>query len=133
MRSLDNACTVIAITLAVALALALAGTVAQAQVAPYPLQARPGLTTGDIHRYEMDRLRSQADQSQALARSQSLQTQMTIQQLQARRQPPLTASEPARPLTLEEARQAREATQARSAAATRSMSQIDDWLDRRPQ
>ena len=122
------------IALAVAL-IALAGPVS-AQVHPYSPAGRPDLTTGDIHRYEMDRLRNQADSNQALAQSQSAQTRATIQSLQARRQPPLDLPEARRPLTLEEARQARQARQAaeaRNGAVVRSTTQIDSWLDRRPQ
>ncbi|CAN5382554.1 hypothetical protein BH10PSE1_BH10PSE1_31700 [soil metagenome] len=129
MRSLD----------ALAAGFILAGLIsgsALGQVAaspPYAPYSRPNVTTGDIHRYQMDRLRAQADQNQALARSQALESQLTIQQLQSRRQAPLATPEPTRFLTLDEARQSRQATEARSATATRSMSQIDAWLDRRPQ
>ncbi len=101
------------IALAVAV-IALAGPVS-AQVYPYSPAGRPDLTTGDIHRYEMDRLRNQADRNQDLAQSQSAQTRATIQSLQSRRQPPLDLPE------------------ARSGAVVRSTTQIDTWLDRRPQ
>ena len=117
--------------LAVAL-IALAGPVS-AQVYPYSPTGRPDLTTGDVHRYEMDRLRNQSDRSQALAQSQTAQTRATIQSLQARRQPPLDLPEARLPLTLDEARQARQASQARSDAVVRPSTQIDTWLDRRPQ
>ena len=119
------------LALAVAM-VALAGPVS-AQVHPYSPTGRADLTTGDIHRYEMDRLRNQADRNQALAQSQSAQTRATIQQLQARRQAPLDLPEARRPLTLEEARQARQTSEARSGAVVRSTAQIDTWLDRRPQ
>ena len=112
--------------------IALAGPVS-AQVHPYAPYGQPGLTTGDIHRYEMDRLRNQADRNQALAQSQSAQTRATIQQLQARRQAPLDLPDTRRPLTLEEARQARLAAEVRSGAVMRSTTQIDSWLDRRPE
>ena len=115
----------------------LPGAAARAQVAPNPATPtpwfQPNLTTGDVHRLEMDRLRNQSDQSQALAQSQALQTQLTLQSLQAQRQPPLIV--PATPYapTLEEAHRQRQATEASSAAAARETGQIDSWLDRRPQ
>lgn len=115
------------------LLMTLLATPALAQVTPWPLQNRPDVTTGDIHRYEMDRVRSQADASEALARSQALGARLTVQELQARRQPPLVTPETSRPLTLDQARRAREATEARTSTMTRSTSQIDAWLDRRPQ
>jgi hypothetical protein len=109
---------------------------ALSQVATYPpygLYGRPNVTVGDAHRYEMDRLRAQADRNQALADSQALQTQITIQQLQAQRQPPLSAPAVTSPSSLDQARRARLETEARSQALTRSASQIDAWLDRGPQ
>lgn len=115
----------------------LPGAAARAQVAPNPATSapwlQPNISVGDLHRLEMDRIRNQADQAQALAQSQALQTQLTIQSLQAQRQPPL-ATPPAPYLpTLEEAHRQRQATEAASAAAGRATNQIDSWLDRRPQ
>ncbi len=111
---------------------------AMAQTAPYPLRGQPNVTTGDIHRYEMDRLRAQADSNQALAQSQAAQSRAMILDLQARRQPPLvqpplTATEPLRAPNPEAARRAQAATEARSRSATQSTDQIDAWLDHRPQ
>lgn len=116
----------------------LPGLSARAQVAPNPATqmpwVQPNLTTGDVHRLEMDRLRNQADQSQALAQSQALQTQLTIQSLQAQRQPALvTPVSPLHAPTLEEAQRQRQATEAATAAAGQATGQIDSWLDRRPQ
>lgn len=122
---------------AAVLIVALPSGAALAQVAPYPQvpapYLQPNVTTGDIHRYEMDRLRAQADQNQALAQSQTLQTQLTLQSLQAQRQPPLVTQPTRRPLSLDEARQQRQAIETRSGAATHATGQIDSWLDRRPQ
>lgn len=111
------------------------GAAARAQTplpTPTPFH-QPNLSVGDLHRFEMDRLRNQAEQSQALARSQALQTQMTLQTLQAQRQPPLVTPAPISAPTLEEAHRQREATEAAAAAARQATGQIDSWLDRRPQ
>lgn len=115
----------------------LPGAAARAQVQPDPAiqmpWIQPNLTTGDVHRLEMDRLRNQADQNQALAQSQALQSQLTIQSLQAQRQPPLAAPAPTYAPTLEEAQRQRQATEAASAASAQATGQIDSWLNRRPQ
>ena len=105
---------------------------AAAQVAPYPGYGH-GVTTGDVHRYEMDRLRNQADQRDALARQQALDTRLTVLELQARRiqPPPSYALQPLR--TVEQERAARETATARREAAARGVGQIDAWLDRAPQ
>ena len=110
---------------------ALAAAPAMAQVATWPptqAYGQPTVTTGDVHRYEMDRLRTQADQNQAVAQSQALNTQLQLQALQAARQPPLAVPEARRSLTPEEARRRREAAAARGEAT----GQIDGWLDRKP-
>ena len=110
-----------------------AATPAVAQVAPYPGYG-PGVTTGDVHRYEMDRLRNQADQRDALARQQSLDTRLTVLELQARRvQPPAPAYAPQPLRTVEQERSARETATARRETTTRGVGQIDAWLDRAPQ
>ena len=100
---------------------------------PPPPGYDPGSAIADQHRIEMDRLRNQAAERDALAQQQRLQTQLTIQQLQAARQPAL----PSPPPTVyarspEEERQAREAQTARREEMTRSVTEIDAWLDRRP-
>ena len=101
---------------------------------PPPAGYSPGAAIADQHRYEMDRLRNQAAESDALAQQQRLQTQLTIQQLQAARQP--TPPQPPQtayaPRTLEQERQAREAQTARREEMVRGVTQIDAWLDRRP-
>jgi hypothetical protein len=123
-------------SLAGLLAALLPGAAARAQSVPTPATVQPwmqpNLTVGDLHRLEMDRLRNQADQNQALAQSQALQTQMTLQSLQAQRQPPLATPAPVYAPTLEEAQRQRQATEASAAAAAQATSQIDSWLDRGP-
>lgn len=101
---------------------------------PPPPGYSPGSAIADQHRYEMDRLRNQAAEREALAQQQRLQTQLTIQQLQAARQPTLPSPPPTAyvPRTLEQERQAREAQTARREAMVRGVTQIDAWLDRRP-
>lgn len=102
--------------------------------APPPPGYDPGSAIADQHRIEMDRLRNQAAEREALAQQQRLQTQLTIQRLEAARQPtpplpPLTAYAPRTP---EQERQAREAQAARREEMTRSVTEVDAWLDRRP-
>ena len=96
----------------------------------------PGSAIADQHRYEMDRLRHQAAEREALAQQQRLQTRLTIQRLEAARQPALPSPPPTayvpRTLELEQERQAREAQAARREEMTRGVTEIDSWLDRRP-
>ncbi|MEG1028558.1 MAG: hypothetical protein RSE34_00580, partial [Brevundimonas sp.] len=82
---------------------------------PPPAGYDPGSAIADQHRYEMDRLRNQAADREALAQQQRLQTQLTIQRLEAARQPtpPLPPQTAYAPRTLEQERQAREAQDAR--------------------
>lgn len=101
---------------------------------PPPAGYDPGSAIADQHRIEMDRLRNQAAEREALAQQQRLQTRMTLQRLEAARQPavpspPQTAYVPR---TLEQERQAREAQAARREDMTRGVTEIDSWLDRRP-
>lgn len=100
---------------------------------PPPPGYDPGSAIADQHRIEMDRLRNQAAEREALVQQQRLQTQLTILQLQAARQPTPPMPPPtAYVLSPEEARQAREAQTARREEMTRSVTEIDAWLDRRP-
>lgn len=101
---------------------------------PPPPGYSPGAAMADQHRYEMDRLRNQAAEREGLAQQQRLQTQLAIQQLQAARQPDLPSPPPTAfvPRTLEQERQAREAQTARREEMTRGVTEIDAWLDRRP-
>ena len=101
--------------------------------APPPPGYDPGSAIADQHRYEMDRLRNQAAEREALAQQQRLQTQLTIQRLQAARQPTLPPSPPSAYVrTPEQARQALDAQTARREEMTRDVTEIDAWLDRRP-
>lgn len=116
----------------IALILCLAAAPAVAQVRPYGFGA--DVTTGDIHRYEMDRLRTRSDASEALARSQALETRLTMLELQARRQ--TAPIDPASPPTLrapEQERRLRQAATARREVTAAGVGQIDSWLDHRPQ
>lgn len=120
--------------LGAALAVASAAT---AQVgygsSPYgSLYGRPA-TIGEVHRYEMDRLRGVADANAALARQQNLQTQLTLQQLQAARRPTPAQPEAYRPLrSVEVEREAREGANDRRETVVSGVTQIDAWLDRAP-
>lgn len=97
---------------------------AAAQVVPYP-----GATPLDQHRYEIQRLRAEADRREAEARLYQLETQARLREVEAARQPPLPV-EPYRPTTPEQARAAREAATARRQSVTAGTTQIDSWLDR---
>ncbi|WP_312780487.1 hypothetical protein [Brevundimonas sp.] len=101
---------------------------------PPPPGYDPGSAIADQHRIEMDRLRNQAAEREALAQQQRLQTQLTIQRLEAARQPtpPLPPPTAYTPRTLEQERQAREAQTARREEMVRGVTEIDAWLDRRP-
>ncbi|MNT19346.1 hypothetical protein D3C72_1546040 [compost metagenome] len=101
---------------------------------PPPPGYDPGSAIADQHRLEMDRLRNQTAEREALAQQQRLQTQLTILQLQAARQPALPSPPPTAyaSRTLEQERQTREAQTARREEMTRGVTEIDAWLDRRP-
>jgi hypothetical protein len=120
------------------LLMAAAPLAANAQTWPgWPGPPPPGYDRGsaiaDQHRIEMDRLRQQAAEREALAQQQRVQTQLTIQQLQAARQPALPSPPPtAYARSPEEERQAREAQTARREEMVRGVTEIDAWLDRRP-
>ncbi len=116
----------------IALILCLAAAPAGAQVRPWG----PGVygTTGDIHRYEMDRLRARSDANEAMARRQALEARLTILELQARRQPALIEPRPPAELrSPEQEREQRQVATARREATAAGVGQIDAWLDRRPQ
>ena len=116
----------------VALVLCLAAAPAAAQVPPYGPGPYP--TTGELHRYEMERLRARSDANAALAARQALDARLTLLELQARRQAaPLDP--PAAPVlrTPEQERRLRQAATARREATAAGVGQIDAWLDRRPQ
>ena len=118
----------------VGLALAMAAP-ALAQIPTYPRYGAPGVGTGDMQRYEMERLRQQAQESETLARQQSLQTRLTLFEMQARRQAaPAAVPESPSPVlrSLERERAAREAATVRRQSTTEGVGQIDSWLDRQP-
>ena len=107
-----------------------------AQVSTYPRYGVPGVAAaGDIQRYEMERVRQQAQESETLARQQSLQTRQTLMEMQARRQaaPAVVPESPSPVLrSLERERAAREAATVRRQSTTEGVGQIDSWLDRQP-
>lgn len=121
----------LALSLATVAALICAAPVA-AQVAPLPDQPWPHAADharyqADQHRYEMERLRLEADQRALFARQQSLEARLRVIDLQAARQPmppfdPWTARATATP----------EQARARRDAVVTGTTQIDTWLDRRP-
>ena len=120
-------------TFIVALTLGAAAPV-PAQVAPYWRYGVSGAAAGDVQRYEMERLRQQGQESEALARQQSLQTRLTLMELQARRQPAPPPESPSPVLrSVERERAAREAATTRRQSTVQGVSQIDAWLDRQPQ
>ena len=99
---------------------------------------RPGQPAVDPHRYQVDqhrfdmhRLRAQADQREAFARQLALESRLNRLEIEAARQP-----EPVQPpawgalRTPEEERAAREAAARRRASTTTGVNQIDAWLDR---
>lgn len=127
-------------SLAAALAVGLGGLAAPALaqvVPPHPFGgAYPGVSVGEQHRYEMDRLRARSDQQDALARQQRLDTRLTLMELQARRQPAPDVTPYSAPITgprsAEVQRAMREAVAIQSETTIRGVGQIDSWLDRAP-
>ena len=116
----------------IALVLCLAAVPAAAQVRPYG--PGPYATTGDLHRYEMDRLRARADANESLARSLALDARLTILELQARqRSIPVFSPEVASSPSPDVARDMRQAATVRREVIAAGVGQIDAWLDRAPQ
>ncbi len=100
-----------------------------APYAPYPGGAAAAIA--DQHRYENDRLRSQAQANAALARQQQLETQIRRQQIEAARGQTSPLLTPPRPLySPEQERVLREGAAERRARTSEGVGQIDDWLDR---
>lgn len=88
---------------------------------------------GEQHRYEMDRLRLQTEQRQAATRQLQLETRLNRMDLDSRRTTdPYIPSAPPALRSPEEKRGARVAATERRRATTDSVTQIDSWLDRRP-
>lgn len=110
----------------------LAGS-ATAQISPYGYPYS-GMTVGEQHRYEMDRLQSRSDQQENFARQQRLEARQTVRELQARRQLQPYQPAPYGPLrTVEQERALREAATTRRETTQAGVAQIDAWLDRSPQ
>ncbi|AQR62966.1 hypothetical protein BZG35_15855 [Brevundimonas sp. LM2] len=103
--------------------MAVAGTVS-AQVRP--VIPYVGATVADQHRYENERLYQRSRDQAATARQNQLGARLTRQDLQAARAPePYIPLQPLIPQTPEAARRDRD-------TAVAGVTQIDDWLDRRP-
>ncbi|GAA0645637.1 hypothetical protein [Brevundimonas lenta] len=125
-RALILACVVIA-----------APTAALAQATNPVPQYRPGFAVnshryqGDRQRYEMDRLRVQAAERQMFARQLEVETQLSIIDVQTRRQPALVDPASTRILRSPEEEGARRqsATERREATVS-AVTGIDEWLDR---
>jgi len=101
---------------------------------PYvPGYAAP-VTVGEQHRYEMDRLRSVADQNDALARRQQFDTRLTLMELEAARRPAIVDAAPYTPYaptrTHDQQRALTQAQSQRRETIVEGVSQIDAWLDR---
>ena len=120
---------------AMAAALVLLAAPAAAQVQSRPLPGASALDLNryqaDQHRYEMERLRSRADQRESFARQLQLETRLNRLEIEAARQPEPIQPPAYRALrTPEEERAAREAATRRREATAAGVGQIDDWLDR---
>jgi len=125
----------------IVLAATLAGP-ALAQVVPYPAPyaappyaAYPGgraAAIADQHRYETERLRSQAQVGAALARLQQQEAQLTRLEIQAARQQADSVAPPQpRPLySPEQERALRQGAADRRVRTSEGVAQIDAWLDR---
>ena len=122
---------------ALAAVLLLAAAPVQAQIPP-GWQPRPGAPAfdrnryqADQHRYEMERLRAQADQREAIARQQQMEARFNRQRIEAARQAEPLQPEPSPALrSPEEERTLRQSGEARRRALAAGVGQIDAWLDR---
>ncbi|WP_295165892.1 hypothetical protein [uncultured Brevundimonas sp.] len=117
--------------------LAAAATPALAQTYPQagrPYGAYPGgvpAAIADQHRYENDRLRSQAQSNADQARQQQIETQLRLRAIEGAREPTATQPLPPRPLySPEQERALRQSAAERRQQTAQGMSQIDNWLDR---
>ncbi|CAN5391362.1 hypothetical protein BH10PSE2_BH10PSE2_27240 [soil metagenome] len=123
-----------------AMSATLAGA-AVAQIAPYPTYGQPypayGATAADRQRYEMEQVRVRGVEAETLSRQQSLETRLTLRDLQDQRDATLSPdSRPgtryAQPRSLEQERSAREAATTARQTTVAGVTQIDDWLNRSP-
>ncbi|QYF87095.1 hypothetical protein [Brevundimonas sp. PAMC22021] len=86
----------------------------------------------DQHRYETERLRSQAETRDLFARQQQLETQLRRQRIEGARPLPLPNEPAYRPLRSPESeRTFRESATERRQTLGAGVGQIDAWLDRR--
>lgn len=117
--------------------LAAAATPALAQTYPQagrPYGAYPGgvpAAIADQHRYENDRLRSQAQSNSDQARQQQIETQLRLRAIAGAREPTAAQPLPPRPLySPEQERSLRQSAAERRQQTAQGMSQIDNWLAR---
>jgi hypothetical protein len=109
---------------------------ALAQSSPYPspYAAYPGgipAAIADQHRSANDRIRLQAESNAALARRQQVEARQRLVELEAAREPNAALTVPVRPLyDVGQERALREAAAATRETTGRSVTEIDDWLDR---
>ncbi|MFN7129538.1 MAG: hypothetical protein ACK4OJ_10790 [Brevundimonas sp.] len=106
----------------------------QAPPYPSPYGTYPGgvsAAIADQHRHANDRLRLQAETNAALAQRQQIETRQRLVELEAARGLNAPSAFPARPLyDVSQERTLREAATTRRENMGRSVTQIDDWLDR---
>lgn len=99
-----------------------------------PYAAYPGgaaAAIADQHRYETERLRSQAQANATLARQQALETRIERQRIEAARQRLDSPATAPRPLySPEQERALRQGAAERRAQTAQGVAQIDAWLDR---
>lgn len=112
---------------------ALAQTYGPPYAAPYarPYPGGTAAAIADQHRYETERLRSQAQANAAFAAQQRTETQLRRLQIEVARAPTYPVTPPPRPLYSPEQERALGAAAAeRRQQSFDSVGQIDDWLDR---
>lgn len=119
---------------------ALAALAAPAVAQTVPPLPRPGVTVdphryqAERHRYEMQRLRQQADDRAAFARQLQLESRLSRMEVEAARQPDLVLPDSGvRALRSPEAERAlRLSATERRQAVQSGVGEIDAWLDRTP-
>lgn len=124
---------------AIAAPLLLAGA-AQAQTVPLPPSPPGAASAWDQHRYqadqsryEMNRLRMQADQREATTRQLELESRLSRMDLERRRTAdPYVLSQPRALRAPEDERALRQSATQRRRATEAGVGEIDAWLDHRP-
>lgn len=120
--------------LIVAALTALAAPAVAQTVPPLPragLYVDPHRYQADRHRYEMQRLRQQADDRAAFARQLQLESQLSRMEVEAARQPDLIPPSGYRVLrSPEEERALRQSATERRETVQSGVGEIDAWLDR---